>query len=316
MLPGLARHLHITYFDTVSMQGDSMKQMKQVFAISTLSGLILTCLIAFQNCSKVSFTEDAAASSLIKNGVTGDSNTNNNGNNGNNGNDPNCRVDLINSTKNVKVLFLIDTSGSNASNGSSAGTDPGKVWRLNTINSFIAAYGSKPNFEFAFAYFQGVTANALLKNSSGQGIFSKDMDAINQAIMDFKEIRDENNTPYDAALGIARNIIHYDQMVTTTKDAGYVVVMISDGSPTNPTYTDIKNGVTNMTNDVNAILAEAPTQISLNTVYLYNNAVPTASQKSYLQKISSLGSGAFIEASSNQTLQISDTVQVPKTVCN
>lgn len=289
-----------------------MKKMKQVFAISTLSGLILACLIGFQNCSKVAFTEDAAASSLIKNGVTGDSTSNNN----NSGDDSNCRVDLINSTKNVKVLFLIDTSGSNASNNGAAGTDVGKTWRLNTINSFISAYGNKPNFEFAFAYFQGTKADTLLKNSSGQGIFSKDMSAINQAVMDLKNIKDEGNTPYDAALSIVRNIIHYDQMVTATKDAGYVVVMVSDGTPTNTSYTDNKNGMTNLTNDVNAILAEAPKQISLNTVFLYNQAVPTASQKSYLQKISSLGSGAFIEASSNQTLQISDTVQVPKTVCN
>lgn len=283
--------------------------MKQIFRISTLSGLLMVCLLGFQNCSKVAFTTDEAASALIKNGITGDSNTSANGD------DTNCRVDLANSTKNVKILFLIDTSGSNASNNGEAGTDPGKVWRLNTINAFINAYGSKPNFQFGFATFQESSASALLKNSSGQGIFSNNMTEINQAISDFKNIEDKGYTPYDAALSVVRSMIRYDQMTGSNKEAGYVVVMISDGTPTNASYTDSKNGMANLTKDVNDILAEAPKQISLNTVFLYNQAVPTASQKSYLQKISSLGSGAFIEANSNQTLQISDTVQVPSTVC-
>lgn len=282
--------------------------MKQVFRISTLSGLLMVCLLGFQNCSKVAFTTDEIASANIKNGITGDSTSGG-------GDDTNCRVDIANSTKPVKILFLIDTSGSNASNNGAAGTDVGKTWRLNTINSFINAYGAKSNFQFAFATFQGTTASALLTNSSGQGVFTNNMTDINQAISDFKNIEDKGNTPYDAALSIVRSMIRYDQSSGTAKEAGYVVVMISDGSPTNTSYTDSKNGMNNLTSDVNAVLAEAPKQISLNTVFLYNQAVPTASQKSYLQKISSLGSGAFIEASSNQTIQISDTVQVPSTSC-
>jgi len=290
--------------------------MKQVFSISVLSGLLFVCLVGFQNCSQVSFTPDEAASAAIKNSITGDSTNSSSGPNvTNSGDDANCRVDLINSTKNVKVLFLIDTSGSNASINGGPGTDVGKVWRLSTINSFISAYGSKPNFEFGFATFQGTSASALI-TSNMHGIFTKNPAEVSQAISDFKNIKDEGNTPYDAALAIVRDMINYDQQRMAAKDVGYVVVMVSDGSPTNTSYTDSRNGMTNLTNDVNKILAEAPGQISLNTVYLYNQAAPTASQKAYLQKISSLGSGAFIEASSNQTVQISDTVQVPKTVCN
>jgi uncharacterized protein YegL len=285
--------------------------MTQALRISTLSGLFLVCLLGFQNCSKVAFTTDEASLATVKSDATGNSKNNTNSS----GDDTACRVDLIASTKNVKVLFLIDTSGSNADSSGGAGTDPGKTWRLNTVNSFISAYGNKPNFEFTFATFQNSSAKALLTNSSGQGIFSKNMNDINQAIADFKNTKDAGYTPYDAALALVSNIIAYDQSVTTTKDAGYVVIMVSDGTPTNSSYTD-KNGMINLTNDVNAILAQAPGQVSLNTVYLYNKSAPTASDKAYLQKISSLGSGAFIEASSNETLQISDTVQVPKTVCN
>lgn len=280
--------------------------MKKLFTISFLSGAVLLCLIGFQNCSKVSFTTDEIASAAIKNGSTGDNNTG--------GDDTNCRVDLINTTKNVKVLFLIDTSGSNATNNGAPGTDLGKTWRLNTINNFIDTYGSKPNFEFGFAYFQEAQASSLI-TSNGHGIFTKNMTEVNQAIADLKAVKDQGYTPYDAALAVVRDMIHYDQVKMAAKDVGYVLVMVSDGTPTNSSYIDTVNGMNNLSSDVKSIMAEAPGQISLNTVYLYNQAVPTASQKSYLQKISSLGSGAFIEANSNQTVQISDSVQVPSTVC-
>lgn len=285
--------------------------MKQIFKLSLISGLAIACVLAFQNCSKVNFSTDEAAS-LVKDSSTTDSATSNNGGNGN---DTSCSVDLISSTKNVKVLFLIDTSGSNESKNNSEGTDPGKTWRLATLNSFIKTYGSKANFQFGFATFQGTSATPLLMSSSGHGIFTNDATQVQSAITAFQNIKDSGNTPYDAALAIVRDMIDYDQKGGVAKDAGYVVVMISDGTPTNNSYTDSKNGMTNLTNDVNLILAEAPGQISLNTVYLYNADSPTASQKVYLQKISSLGSGTFLEASSKDTLQISDTVQVPSTVC-
>lgn len=281
--------------------------MKKVFTISFLSGAVLLCLLGFQNCSKVSFTTEDLASTAIKNGSTGDSN--------NAGDDTNCRVDLINTTKNVKVLFLIDTSGSNASNNGAPGTDVDKVWRLKTINNFIDKYHSKPNFEFGFAYFQGTKSLPLITASNGQGLFTKNMTEVNQAIDKLKAIKDEGNTPYDAGLAVVRDMIHYDQAQMAAKDVGYVLVMVSDGTPTNTSYTEPVNGMNNLSSDVKSIMAEAPGQISLNTVYLYNQAAPTASQKSYLQKISSVGSGAFIEANSNQTVEISDSVQVPSTVC-
>lgn len=278
--------------------------MNKTLTFSVLSGIFLALALSFQNCSKVGFTSEVDSSATKNGATTGDDGS---------GDDNNCRVDLVNSTKEIKVLFLIDTSGSNASNNGAAGTDMEKKWRLATINSFIDVYGAKSNFHFGFATFQGTSATSLIVSDS-HGVFTNDMEKINQAIIDFKNTEDKGYTPYDAALAVVNKMIAYDQQLNSSKEVGYVVIMISDGTPTNSSYTS-SDGMTNLSNDVKGIMSLAPDQISLNTVYLYNEEVPSASQKSYLQKISSVGQGAFIEASSQQTLQISDTVQVPKTTC-
>ncbi|WP_413288678.1 VWA domain-containing protein [Bdellovibrio sp. HCB337] len=281
--------------------------MKRAASVTVLSGIFLTFMLSFQNCSKVGFTS-AVDASAVKNGTTGD------GDDDGGGDDTNCRIDMVNSTKTTKILFLIDTSGSNAGNNGAAGTDMGKTWRLATINSFINAYASKPNFQFGFATFQETSAKALLE-SNNHGIFTNNMTEINQAIQALKDTEDQGNTPYDAALSIVKDMISYDQVRNPSKEVGYVVIMVSDGSPTNKSYTNEATGMTALTNDVKAINNVAVGQISVNTVYLYNQSVPSASQKSYLQKIASVGHGAFIEASSQQIIQISDTVQVPTTTC-
>lgn len=279
--------------------------MKRTLNIAVLSGIFLASMLSFQNCSKVGFTS-TIDSSVVKDSTTGGG--------GDNGDDTNCRVDTVNTAKITKILFLIDTSGSNASNNGAEGTDMEKKWRLATINSFINAYGAKSNFQFGFAIFQGTTAKALTV-SNNHGVFTNNMTEINQAITDFKATNDEGNTPYDAALNVVKDMISYDQSIEPSKAVGYVVIMVSDGSPTNKSYTNESTGMANLTADVEAINNIAIGQISLNTVYLYNQSVPSASQKSYLQKIANVGHGAFIEASSQQIIQISDTIQVPTTTC-
>jgi uncharacterized protein YegL len=275
--------------------------VRQTLRVSVLTGILLTFSLAFQNCSKVNFASEVNPSGL--NAVNGTDA----------GDDHSCHIDLVSSTKPIKILFLIDTSGSNASNNGGPGTDKDKVWRLATINNFLSVYGSKSNFQFGFATFQEASAKALI-TSGGHGVFTSDSAKINQAITDFKNTPDDGYTPYDAALDVVQDMISYDQQVNPSKEMGYVLVMVSDGTPTNASYVSA-NGMQNLSSDVNDIMAIAPKQISLNTVFLYNDSIPSASQKSYLQKIASIGAGAFIEASSQDTLKISDTIQAPEMIC-
>src|SRR5690606_16952672 len=132
----------------------------------------------------------------------------------------------------------------------------------------------------AFAQFAGTSASQIQP-------FTNDPADVAGAVARFQSTPDSGNTPYDAALRRVRDMISSDQRNGSAKDAGYVIIMISDGSPTNSSYISLR-GDENLKNDVEDILKEAPKGlISINTVYLFNDAQPTASERSYLQRIAS-----------------------------
>lgn len=260
-----------------------------------MSTAALVCMLAFQNCSNgVDF--DQVSESTGGQGLT-------------------CRVSSVKSTETVKILFLLDASGSNKYNVNdiNKGTDSDKSWRLRTINSFLNNYKNHTNFEYAFAYFKGSTASSLL----GTGTiakFTKDATEIDQAISNFENLRDEGSTPYDAALNLVKNSIEFDK-ANSSVAAGYAVLMVSDGSPSNSSYTG-SMGDENLTRDVASIISVAPEQISLNTVYYYNPAYPSGSKTIYLEKIARLGNGVFHRAESSSTVEITDSIQIPQTICD
>jgi uncharacterized protein YegL len=226
-----------------------------------------------------------------------------------------CTTDLVDVSHNVKILFLVDTSGSNADSfyyGS--GTDVGKTWRLATINNFVNTYSSKSNFYFGLVTFQDTSAKPQIA-SGGQGIFSNVQSVVQQGITNFKNTADIGATPYQAAIKMAGSIISADLKAYPSSTTAYMVVMISDGAPTDTVYLDALTGMQALSTDAASVVSLAKAQISLNTVYLYNPASPANSDTRYLQTIASVGNGVFVEASSQSTLSIKDTIQVPQEVC-
>jgi len=236
------------------------------------------------------------------------------------GNSQTCTTSTVNVENQVKILFVVDTSGSNASTPASRGvpatigTDNNKVWRLKTINDFINAYSSNPNFYFGLITFQGSAATPQIA-SGGQGIFSNDQSVVQQGITNFVNTPDGNSTPYRPALMMAQAMIAADLAKNPSSTTAYVVVMISDGEPTDSLYLKASTGITSLDSDVSSVTSVAPSQISINTVYLFNPAAPSGSDTKYLQAIASTGDGAFVQASSEDTLSIENTVQVPTEVC-
>ncbi|RYZ71766.1 MAG: hypothetical protein EOP09_04140, partial [Proteobacteria bacterium] len=102
-----------------------------------MSGILL-----FQNCSQVAFTPSEASldpQNGVKSTDTG-------------GTDPSCRTDYVNVNKDIKVLFVVDTSGSNVNRNEGGktvlGTDLDKKWRLASINKFIQTYQDRSNFHY------------------------------------------------------------------------------------------------------------------------------------------------------------------------
>lgn len=214
----------------------------------------------------------------------------------------------------MKILFLVDTSGSNANSGTRLGTDNNKVWRLQTINDFVNAYSSNPNFYFGLITFQNSSATPEIA-SGGQAIFTNNPSVVQQGITNFTNDADSGSTPYQAALQMAQNTIAADLQQNPSTTTAYVVVMISDGEPKDPVYLNPSTGLKTLASNVSSIVNLAPKQITVNTVYLYNPLAPSNSDTVYLQTIATAGGGQFLQASSKSTLNINSSIEVPQLVC-
>lgn len=269
--------------------------MKIGFIRSAMGMTFLSLVLTFQNCSNARFTIEVDPDAL--NAVTGSDG----------GDDANCRPTTVNSNKIVKVLFVVDTSGSNVGDGGSVASDPKKQWRSSSIRSFIDTYKSRSNFHFGMITFQGTSAKAQIK-VGGNGVFSSDMSVVDAGYNSFMATADNGNTSYKAALSMAKSIINADLAANAAQKASYVMVMVSDGQATDYKSPD------DVIPDASAIRSLAPGQVSLNTVYYYANSL-VESQTKYLRNIASIGGGQFLVANSSQTLKIDDVIQVPGTSC-
>jgi Mg-chelatase subunit ChlD len=286
--------------------------MKRFISIAVLASFFLASMVFFQNCSKVAFAPDTSSLAVKATDIVQDNNDT--------GIDPavSCRTDYVNTTSNVKILFMVDTSGSNVNytqNGKFYyGTDPVKTWRLATMSNFLQAYESRANFFYGLLTFQDASATAQILGSNGAGAFTNVIATARDGIASFGRVTDREATPYGSALNLAKSIITAD-LPKNTKETAYVVVMISDGAPTDARYLAV-SGVDSLKSDVKSLMDLAPGLVSVNSVFLYNSIVPTAADKKYMQAMASVGNGSFITADANQSISISNTLRVPKQVCD
>lgn len=284
------------------------KQVRRfVFLTSIATGILF-----FQNCSKMAFQNGVGGSDSLSSASTGSGSTSGTGSTQSTA--PTCTTTTVNTSNDVKILFLVDTSGSNAASNNSAGTDNGKVWRTKTINDFVNAYSSNSNFYFGLVTFQGSSATPQI-SSGGKGIFTNNASAIQEGITNFENTPDQGSTPYHAALMEAKSMIAADLAANPSSTTAYVIVMISDGEPTDQEYLNAQNGIANLDSDVISVVDAAPAQVVMNTVYLYNPSDASQSNTTYLQAIASTANGVFVQASSQDTLDLDSTVALPTESC-
>lgn len=243
--------------------------------------LILTIIAAhalsFQNCSKVKFSATDEKSVVIKTETGG----------------PNCRTVLETINTDVKVIYVVDVSGSNDK------TDPDQVVRAGSISRFYNSYASKTNFKWNAISFSGTTAKVRLAEGDGQ-LFSDFLSWLTGHT-------DDGDTPYVAALDKTTDIIGADP--TPTSLGKYVVVFISDGKP-DPAVEDSV-----LKTEVQQIVASMPGRVSFNTVYYGPN---NADASDRLKMMAQTGGGNFLDTNKNSTgtlFSISDLVIVPGEVC-
>ncbi len=275
------------------MTYNSAAQFKSVVKSAALVSAALVFSL-FQNCSKANFSASSKSSD---------------GNNGSLAHQPgSCNTQLQQITVPIKTLFVVDMSGSNFKNGSDPGTDPNRTVRGGSIQKFFDDYKAKTNFHWGFVGFQGSSALAFINNgSTSSGRFSANPNDMTAAVSMFEGLIDDGNTPYKAAMNMAKDIIQND--TGAAANTKYVIVFLSDGMPTD--YTSDAQ----IYSDVSALVNTFSGRVSFNTVY-YGPVDANASGR--LKQMSISGGGQFLDTNDNSTgksFYIADHITIPGVPC-
>lgn len=271
-----------------------------------LPGLLLLSimtfsLVGFQNCSNVKFeaSEKTSAEGIVGGDIVPEPDP-----------QPVCNEIFVDQTRPVKVLFVIDKSGSNLSSAiDKAGTDPMKTWRSAVLKTFADKYKAKPNLSYSVISFNnGKSAD----HSAGF------VPSLDDAIASFNAAKDTGNTPYKAGLTRALTILEEDEKNNSSGEKpAYMVVFMSDGYPSDYGGTGSSNtniDMTLMATDISKILSVATGRVALSTVYYYNTAMVSAAS-TVLEQMSQIGGGTFAVANSGSEIDVQDTIKIPQTIC-
>lgn len=307
-------------------------------------------ILLFQNCSKkMKFSTATDGSNALNGGGDGtynpgegDGSTGGTGSNG--ALPPACTETFEEIQLPVKVLFIVDVSGSNADNTYTAladdGTDVNKSWRSNILNQLRSANNSS-FFKYNYVLFRGNDDNANDCNRFGpcggtttttdvlMSGFTNDPSVIDVAISAFQNTADKGKTPYKGALLKAKELIKADiDANPNDKTTRYSVIMVTDGHPdynlvTKPggdpnlgSDADIPGSIGVADSLVSGIVSLDSERVNLNTIYYYKPDQYSSTAVTILSSMADAGNGAFLKADTgNATLDLKHTVTVPKTTC-
>lgn len=219
-----------------------------------------------------------------------------------------CSTVLSDLSVPAKILFIVDTSGSNVSQSNGVGTDKDKSYRKGSIQEFFNNYSVKPNFSWGFVTFSYSSATSYIGDTwSNPSMFSKTSADMQKALDSFLNATDEGDTPYNAAIRKAADAIETDS--SKTPDTKYIVVFLSDGLPS-PAVAN-----STITSDISQLMAKAPGRVSFNTIYY---GIPSEGGRDLMQLMANVGGGQFLDtnlAGLGRSFPISNVIKVPGEVC-
>ena len=216
---------------------------------------------------------------------------------------PECTVSTT--TKDLRILFMIDNSGSTAT------TDPAHNYRVKTIQDFLGSYGSHTNLSYSFGYFSGTTSPEwdMVRGqfqTTASALFG-DATGLANALNTYERIPSSGNTPYSAAFSALKNEVHADEANGSQKD--YVVVFMSDGQPTD-IHGNIRTSIISMVDDLRTeVQSNGKSLLTVSSVYFGPENDFTSIGN--LQAMATQGSGQFVDTNITQAISIHDIISVP-----
>ena len=231
-------------------------------------------LTQFQNCGGVSFSTKSASLNDAKQSG------------------PTCQSVIENNTGNLRIIVIVDNSGSTLK------TDPNFKYRQQTLVDFLAQYGAKTNFTYAFGEFGADAANfynyaSSQFESNPASPFGTSLQLQNALQIYLNTpINDKANTPYQLAFDAVSRIIASDTAAGLVAPS-YSVVFMSDGMPNPKASTDdLKKMVDSV---LNAALANGRLA-TVSTVYFgAESSSSDASAMDNLKIMANEGLGQFYD---------------------
>jgi hypothetical protein len=241
-----------------------------------------------------------------------------------------CTAQNINSIERpTKLLFVVDTSGSNALytqdngtrpctvdlNSCTLPTDPDKTFRVGAISGFLQRYRHKTNFSWGLASFSDEEAYSYVVNSQARPAFTSHPSIMSRALSEFQKEDDSGSTPYKAALQMAYDVIRNDPDRNKSPKPQYLVLLITDGFPTDYRGDQNQFLASEIDRDIANVLSAAPNQVFLSTVYYGQVNDPGAIN--LLRGIAEKGNGYFGNAATSPaTFKIDDLIPGSRTSCD
>lgn len=219
----------------------------------------------------------------------------------------------------TKILFLVDTSGSNAQSTNNTcangvglcpdpATDPQKVFRYNAISNFVQTYQNKANFQWSFITFSNDSGRAFVNPGNPQlAVFVSNPSVMQTDLTVFKASTDFGDTPYRVAFNMAGQAIANDHAAASTDpNTNYFVIMLTDGYPTDYYSSGYQVQTDAVLSDVGQLINTVPGHVMLSTVY-YGANDPLA--LGLLQSMANTGQGQFANVTSAySTFTINDVI--------
>jgi hypothetical protein len=232
-------------------------------------------------------------------------------------------------TRDVRVLFMVDDSGSTFSGAGGVGTDPNYTHRVDTVQSFIASYGQKTNITYSYSYFGSdvyswdYTSGAYVLGGSGTAKGDLPLngaipanpfgDGANTltAMAAFEKFGSDGSTNYGGAMQQVVDIINADNPASNSQS--YVVIFMSDGQPTD--LGSQAQELANVQSLVTQMAGYVPSgRFTFSTVY-FGSEADTQSQAN-LKGMATAGGGQFVDTNVTTQYSIDSLINVPSQACS
>ena len=195
----------------------------------------------------------------------------------------------------TKILFLVDKSGSNENSDEAPGTDHDKMFRFNLINDYFQKNRANDELMWGFIAYSDMGAKAFINSGSDQSaIFTDQGSRMEAALNRLVSEKDEGKTPYRAALNMGIQMIQDDRMAANKEGISptYVVVMMSDGAPTDYDITGSKPPIIEESKIDEDVLRLTGSDTTLSTIYYAPNIYgPVYAAR--MERMAKLGGGKF-----------------------